>query len=341
MARDMSNSDRRFLEIESAVKSFPIGTRSFWSRLRGQKNQECVKAVDNVTLSIGKGKTLAILGESGSGKTTLGRLIVGLDRLDSGKIVLGGSEVKYARDRGASRGRLQMVFQDPSSSLDPYMSVAGCVAEPISRMELRKEEIRKRTAEALKLVRLETSYMARRTSDLSGGEKQRVAIARAIVSDPAVVVLDESTSSIDVSIQAQVLNLLVELQRIKQLTYVLITHDPNVARFMADEVAVMYLGEVVEMGTSTQVLLKPKHPYTQALLQSAPKLVDGLPSSREKVLLVAGEPPSMINLPPGCRYEPRCPYAMARCREKDPELLKRDGVLVSCYLYDQSTERKG
>lgn len=249
--------------------------------------------------------------------------------------------VKYARERGASRGKLQMVFQDPSSSLDPYMSVGNCVAEPITRMNLPKEEVRKKTAEALKLVGLESTPMARRTSELSGGEKQRVAIARAIVSDPEVVVLDESTSSIDVSIQAQVLNLLVGLQRIKQLTYVLITHDPNVARFMADEVAVMYMGEVVEKGTADQVLLKPKHPYTQALLESAPNLVGEPPSSKDETLLAMGEPPSMIDLPRGCRYEPRCPYAMPRCREKEPNLLDRDGVLVSCYLYEQPADRSG
>jgi peptide/nickel transport system ATP-binding protein len=337
----MSSDDRYFLDIESAVKSFPIGSQSVWSRLRGAKNRELVRAVDGITLSVGKGKTLAILGESGSGKTTLGRLIVGLDRLDSGRIALGGSEVRYARERGASRGRLQMVFQDPGSSLDPFMTVAGCVAEPISRMNLPKEVVRKRTAEALKLVGLEATYMGRRTSELSGGEKQRVAIARAIVSDPEVVVLDESTSSIDVSIQAQVLNLLVELQRIKRLTYVLITHDPNVARFMADEVAVMYMGEVVENGAANQVLLKPKHPYTQALLESAPRLASGLPSSEEKTLLAMGEPPSMINLPRGCRYEPRCPYAMPRCREREPKLLERGGVLISCYLYEQPSDGNG
>jgi len=204
------------------------------------------------------------------------------------------------------------------------------VAEPISRVGLRKSEVIRKVSEALRLVGLSSSFMGRRTSDLSGGQKQRIAIARALISDPVAIVLDEPTSSIDVSIQAQILNLLVELQSLRSLTYVLITHDPNVAKFMADMIAVMYLGRIVEYGTPHSVLTKPKHPYTQALLASAPKLDGSSPEA------IGGEPPSMINLPTGCRFEPRCPHAMPRCREREPSLISKDDELVACYLYEDS-----
>lgn len=223
-----------------------------------------------------------------------------------------------------------MVFQDPSSSLNPYLSVSTCIAEPISKMGLRKSEVAAKVSEALKLVGMESLFMTRRTSDLSGGQKQRTAIARALISDPAVIVHDEPTSSIDVSIQAQILNLLVELQSLRDLTYVLITHDPNVAKFMADKIAVMYLGKIVEYGMPRDVLKNPKHPYTQALLASAPKLDGSSPEA------IGGEPPSLINLPKGCRFEPRCPHAMPKCREREPMLISKGDELVACYLYEDS-----
>jgi peptide/nickel transport system ATP-binding protein len=325
----MSSNNRPSLQIENAVKKFDIGEQGVWSRLRREKRRY-IKAVDGVTLGVAKGETLVVLGESGCGKTTLGRLIVGLERLDSGRISYEGSEVKYVRDRGAVRGRLQMVFQDPSSSLNPYLSVSTCIAEPISKMGLRKSEVAAKVSETLKLVGMESLFMARRTSDLSGGQKQRTAIARALISDPAVIVHDEPTSSIDVSIQAQILNLLVELQSLRSLTYVLITHDPNVAKFMADKIAVMYLGKIVEYGMPCDVLKNPKHPYTQALLASAPKLDGSSPEA------IGGEPPSLINLPKGCRFEPRCPHAMPKCREREPVLISKGDELVSCYLYEDS-----
>jgi peptide/nickel transport system ATP-binding protein len=323
----MSSSSQPSLQVGNAVKKFNIGEQGIWQRLRREK-KPYIKAVDDVTLGVAKGETLVVLGESGCGKTTLGRLIVGLEKLDGGRISYEGSEVKYVRDRGAVRGRLQMVFQDPSSSLNPYLSVSTCIAEPISKMGLRKQEVTAKVAEALKLVGMESLLMSRRTSDLSGGQKQRTAIARALISDPAVIVLDEPTSSIDVSIQAQILNLLVELQSLKDLTYVLITHDPNVAKFMADKIAVMYLGKIVEYGMPGDVLKNPKHPYTQALLASTPKLDGSSPEA------IGGEPPSLINLPKGCRFEPRCPNAMPKCREREPTLTSKDDELVACYLYE-------
>jgi peptide/nickel transport system ATP-binding protein len=324
----MSSSNQPSLQIENAVKKFSVGVQGIWTRLRREKRRY-INAVDDVTLGVGKGETLVVLGESGCGKTTLGRLIVGLERLDAGRISYEGSEVKYVRDRGAVRGRLQMVFQDPSSSLNPYLSVSTCIAEPISKMGLRTPEVTAKVSEALKLVGMEPLFMARRTSDLSGGQKQRTAIARALISDPAVIVLDEPTSSIDVSIQAQILNLLVELQSLRDLTYVLITHDPNVAKFMGDKVAVMYLGRIVEYGMAGDVLKNPKHPYTQGLLASAPKLDGSSPEA------IGGEPPSLINLPKGCRFEPRCRHAMPKCRDREPTLISKDDEFVACYLYEE------
>ena len=324
----MSSSSPTFLQIENATKKFTIGEQTIFTRLRREKRRY-ISAVDGVTLGVEKGETLVVLGESGCGKTTLGRLIVGLEKLDGGSITYESTEVKYVRERGAARGRLQMVFQDPSSSLNPYLTVSSCIAEPVSKMGLKKPEVAAKVSEALKLVGMESLLMSRRASDLSGGQKQRTAIARALISDPAVVVLDEPTSSIDVSIQAQILNLLVEIQSLRDLTYVLITHDPNVARFMADKIAVMYLGKIVEYGIPGNVLKRPKHPYTQALLASAPKLDGSSPEA------ITGEPPSLINLPKGCRFEPRCPYSMPKCREREPALVSRDGELVACYLYEE------
>lgn len=327
-------SSTNFLQVDHALKRFSTGSSGFWSSLfRRSSFGRFVSAVDNVSLGVNKGETLVLLGESGSGKTTLGRLIVGLEKMDGGSITCDGEPVSYVRDRGVQRGKSQMVFQDPGSSLDPYMSVFSCVAEPVRKSGLKKTEISSKVIDSLKLVGLEGTLISRRTSELSGGQKQRVAIARAIISDPKVIVLDEPTSSIDVSIQAQVLNLLVDLQKLKNLTYVLISHDPNVARFMADNVAVMHLGKVVEFGPVSSLLTAPKHPYTQTLLASAPKLGSILTTEAAH----AADPQSMIIVPVGCRYEPRCKFAMEKCKKKAPALLplKDDPcTFVSCFLYN-------
>jgi peptide/nickel transport system ATP-binding protein len=260
-----------FLEIVNVKRNFVVGRNSLWDRFLRRK-PKLLPAVQDVTLSISKGETLALLGESGSGKTTLGRLVSGLDKPDSGDIILNGQKVRYVRDKGAVRGRVQMVFQDPGASLDPFMSAFDCIAEPLRNNSLSKVERRKKVIDALDAVGMDPSYAERKTSELSGGQKQRIAVARSIVGNPDVIVLDEPTSSIDVSIQAQILNLLFELQRDRGFTYLLITHDPNVARYLADTVAVMHLGKVVEHGRASTVLQNPQDPYTLALLSSAPKL---------------------------------------------------------------------
>jgi len=316
------------LVISDAVKLFPVGKRSVWDRIR-RKPQRFVHAVDDVSLEVAKAETLVLLGESGSGKTTLGRLVVGLETLNSGRINLGGDDVSRLKDSDKLRGRLQMVFQDPTSSLDPYMKVVDCVAEPLRKSNLEKQQIVSRAMESLTNVGLEEKLALKKPSELSQGQRQRVAVARAIVSKPDVIVLDEPTSSIDVSLQAQVLNLLVRLQKTQGFTYVLITHDPNVARYMADNIAVMYLGKVAEYGPADSVLSNPRHPYTQALLASAPK-----PDELSLPKPLSGEPPSMVSLPKGCRFAPRCPYVMDRCKETQPPLFRQEGTIVACYLYD-------
>jgi oligopeptide/dipeptide ABC transporter ATP-binding protein len=316
------------LEVDSLVKHFIHGRRSLWDKVT-RKPLRYVRAVSDVTLQVRGSETLVVLGESGSGKTTLGRLIVGLEKPDSGSIILSGSKVLSVRQHRKLRGRLQMVFQDPGSSLDPFMKVREAISEPLTRLGLSKASINTQVLDAMDMVGLDHTLVDRPTSELSGGQKQRVSVARAIISNPEVIVLDEPTSSIDVSIQAQVLNLLIQLQRLNGYAYVLITHDPNVARFMADSVAVMYLGKIVEYGPASVVLIQPKHPYTQGLLSSAPKLGEtAIPG------VVKGEPPSLIDLPTGCPYVPRCPHGMVVCSEKEPSFYKIDDSLAACYLYD-------
>ena len=316
------------LVISNAVKLFPVGKRTVWDRVI-RKPQRFVHAVDDVSLHVAKAETLVLLGESGSGKTTLGRLVVGLETLTSGRIDLDGEGVRRLKDNGKLSGRLQMVFQDPTSSLDPFMKVVDCVAEPLRKSRIEKEKISARAMESLGNVGLGEKLAGKKPSELSQGQRQRVAVARAIVSKPEVIVLDEPTSSIDVSLQAQVLNLLVRLQKTQGFTYLLITHDPNVARYMADYIAVMYLGKVAEYGPAESVLGNPRHPYTQALLASAPK-----PDELSLPKPLSGEPPSMVSLPKGCRFAPRCPYVMERCKESQPPLFDKEGSLVACYLYD-------
>jgi oligopeptide/dipeptide ABC transporter ATP-binding protein len=311
-----------------------LGNRSLWDRITN-KPTRYVRAVGGVSLEVRGGETLVVLGESGSGKTTLGRLIVGLETPDSGSIAVSGAPVRPIREHREYRGRLQMVFQDPGSSLDPFMTVRDAVAEPLTRLKLSKPDLDATVVDALDRVGLDPTLLGRRTSELSGGQKQRVSVARAIISNPQVIVLDEPTSSIDVSIQAQVLNLLLQLQSANNYAYVLITHDPNVAKFMADKVAVMYLGKVVEYGEAETVLQSPRHPYTQALLASSPKLGEtSIPG------VIKGDPPSLIALPSGCPYVSRCPQAMAVCGEIEPDFFEVEGALAACFLYDKKMTRE-
>ncbi|WP_069806869.1 ABC transporter ATP-binding protein [Vulcanisaeta thermophila] len=320
-----------FLIVEHVIKTYLARRRTIVDVLLRRKIP-LIYAVNDVSLTLDRGKTLVLLGESGSGKTTLGRLIVGLEKPDSGKIIIDGEEVIYVGSKeyqkSKLRGKLQMVFQDPSSSLDPFMTIKDIITEPLAKLGVSKHEALRNAIETLERVGLDKSYLNKKPSELSGGQKQRIAIARAIITNPELVVLDEPTSSLDASIQAQILNLLVKLQKELNLTYVLITHDARVAKFMADYIAIMYLGKIVETGTADDILNEPLHPYTQALLSAIPTI-----GMQETPKVISGEPPSATNPPKGCPFWPRCPYATNTCKTEYPPPQLINNRTVYCYLY--------
>jgi peptide/nickel transport system ATP-binding protein len=286
-----------------------------------------VRAVDHVGLEIAKQEVLALVGESGSGKTTLGLLLCTLEFPTEGEIFFNEEKVEKSNVKNFRR-KIQMVFQNPTESLDPRMNVRSIVMEGLQNLGMTKEQKAAAFEESLRVVGLDPNEFAlRRPRDLSGGQKQRVAIARAIASNPEFIVLDEPTSALDASIQAQVLNLLVGLHDKFGFTYLLITHNIAVARFISDRIAVMYAGKLVELGSTDDVMNSPKHPYTQALLKSVPTL------ETKELQPPTGETPSLLRPPSGCRYHPRCPYAMEVCSTTDPELSRVENNYVACWLY--------
>jgi len=310
-------SDQTLLRTVNLKKHFPIrkGLNPF-----SKAEQRYVRAVDGMSISIPPGKTLGIVGESGCGKTTLAKTILLLTPPTSGEIYFDGKRI----DNGQTNRRelyrnMQMVFQDPESSLDPRMKVGDSIGEMVRElMALGEGEIRKMVSESLHAVGLSEEQAERLPKQLSGGQKQRVAIARAITPRPKLVILDEPTSALDASVQAQILALLVDLQKKLNLSYMLITHNVAVAKYLSDMIAVMYCGNVVEYGPTVAVIDKPRHPYTIALIKSAP-----IPDPWRRNLLqteIKGEVPSAINPPPGCRFNPRCPYAENICLQENPAL---------------------
>ena len=309
-------SSESVLQTENVSKYFPVrkGLNPF------SKQKKFVRAVDDVSISIGKGMTVAVVGESGCGKTTLARTIAMLTPPTSGKVVFSGRDITSGHvSRDEIYKEMQMVFQDPESSLDPHMKVGQSIAEPLrGLMGWKGDEVEEAVRRSLKAVGLSEDFAQRLPRQLSGGQKQRVAIARAISTQPSLVILDEPTSALDASVQAQILKLLLEIQREFKLSYMLITHNIAVAQYMSDFIAVMYAGKLVEYGQTKAVLTKPRHPYTIALTQSAP-----IPDPTKKNLLqveIKGEVPSAINPPSGCRFNPRCPYAESLCSEQNPAL---------------------
>jgi peptide/nickel transport system ATP-binding protein len=314
------------IKTSSLTKSFLASKRGILESL-SRKPAAYVKAVDHVELAIAKNEVLALVGESGSGKTTLGLLLCTLELPTEGEVFF--NEEKIAKSNVKKvRQKIQMVFQNPTESLNPRMTVRSIVMEGLQKFGLSKEQKQRQFEDSLKAVGLDpVEFASRRPRDLSGGQKQRVAIARAIASNPEFIVLDEPTSALDASIQAQVLNLLVGLHDKYGFTYLLITHNIAVARFISDRIAVMYAGRIVELGSTDDVMTSPKHPYTQALLKSVPNLVS------KELQPPTGETPSLLNPPPGCRYHPRCPYVMDVCRTSDPELSENESRYVACWLY--------
>ena len=323
------------LEVRGLKVHFPIKKGVLVERTVGH-----VRAVDGVDLSVEKGRTLGVVGESGCGKSTLGRAILQLEPITQGSVVFDGTDLSTlgARDLRAMRKRMQMVFQDPLSSLDPRQSVVSVLSEPL-RTHGVKGSYDKRVRELLDLVGLPATAANRYPHEFSGGQRQRVGIARAIALDPELIIADEPVSALDVSIQAQVVNLLEELQQRLGLTYVVIAHDLAVVRHISDDVAVMYLGSVVEVAPSDGLYQGPLHPYTRALLSAIPSPDPVVEDERERILL-RGDIPSAAAPPPGCRFHTRCPWRQpTRCHDDVPVLRPLAGGAadhtVACHWAEQ------
>ncbi len=294
-----------------------------------------VRAVDGVDLTVPAGGTLALVGESGCGKTTVGRSILGLEQPQAGRILYRGVDLAGLRGRALRpwRKELQIVFQDPLASLDPRMRVRDIVAEGMRSFDLGRDEVERtrRVGALLERVQLEPAQMWRYPHEFSGGQRQRIGIARALAVEPHLVVCDEAVSALDVSIQAQILNLLRDLQRELGLAYLFITHDLSVVRYLADEVAVMYLGQIVERGPTARLFAEPAHPYTRGLLAAVPSVDPARRSARPAVL---GDVPSPARPPPGCRFHTRCPERFERCPREEPPLYPVLRGESRCFLCD-------
>ncbi|GAA2632763.1 dipeptide ABC transporter ATP-binding protein [Actinomadura fulvescens] len=318
-----TKAERPILEVEGLVKHYPVNQGVLFRREVGR-----VKAVDGVNLELRRGETLGIVGESGCGKSTLARLLLAAERPTAGSVRFEGRDIfsLSRRDLRTLRRRIQMVLQDPYSSLNPRMTVGDIVGEPfdIHPDVAPKKERRARVNELLELVGLDPDHVSRYPHQFSGGQRQRVGIARALALRPDVIVCDEPVSALDVSVQAQVMNLLDDLQRELGLSYVFIAHDLAAVRHISDRVAVMYLGKVVETGDQTQIYEHPTHPYTQALLAAVP-VPDPDAQGWTEQLTLEGEPPSPIDPPSGCRFRTRCWKARDVCAEEEPALVERDG----------------
>jgi oligopeptide transport system ATP-binding protein len=315
------------LEVRGLKKWFPI-TEGFLGRVKGY-----VKAVDGVDLQIEEGETFGLVGESGSGKTTVGRCILRLIEPTAGQIIYRGQDLaKLERDGlGRMRKKFGIVFQDPYASLDPRQTIEGALTEPMKyhRIVESDDEALEKAKDLIKRVGLNEDHLYRFPHEFSGGQRQRIAIARSLTMDPDVMILDEPTSFLDVSVQAQILNLLSDLQREFNLTYLFISHNLSVIEHMSNRVGVMYLGTIVEQADKQVIYRNPEHPYTHALISALPIPNPAITRAR---LLLSGDIPSPVNIPSGCRFRTRCKYATEYCAENEPSLLARQpSHLVSCH----------
>lgn len=321
------------LKAENIKKYFPI-RKGFFLRKIGD-----VKAVDGVTLEIKKGETLGLVGESGCGKSTLGRTLIRLYEPTSGEIQFKG--INFLKVGGKKlrdyRKDIQMIFQDPYASLDPRMTIGQIIEEPfVIHNMLEKRERETRVKQLLELVGLRASLINRYPHEFSGGQRQRICIARAIALNPQLIICDEPVSALDVSIQAQILNLLKDLQEKLNLTYIFISHDLSVIEHVCDRIAVMYLGKIVEVADRDTLYKNPMHPYTQALLASIPEIGTG---KKKMSKILSGEIPSPINPPSGCTFHPRCPHKMDICVQEKPQLLSLStDQSAACFLYTKKKE---
>ena len=324
-------SDDIILEVKNLKKYFQAGQPGLFSR-----NENFVHAVDDIDLQLKRGEVIALVGESGCGKSTLSLTLMGLEEATEGNIIFEGKDITRAndRERKAIRQKIQMVFQDPYESLNPTQTIEEIVTEPLivhgltPNLDERRERVR-RALEDSGLKPAE-SYLPRFPHQLSGGQRQRVVIAGALVLEPHILLADEPVSMLDVSIRAEIINLLADLQKSRGISVIFITHDLGTVGYFADRVAVMYLGRIVEIGTMTDVLKNPHHPYTQALLSVIPV---PNPRLRKKRIILQGETPNPIDLPSGCRFHPRCPVAFSDCTQTDPRLFSvSDSHQAACLL---------
>ena len=320
----------KLLRVEDLKIYYPVAGSGF-----GKK--EFVKAVDGVTFEVKKGEVFGIVGESGCGKSTLGRGVCKLENLTSGHVYLDGEDITEYNDRRmrSVRKKVQMVFQDPYMSLNPRMSVFDIIAEPLLMHHLYqdKADLEKKVLDLLHRVGLDDYHANRYPHEFSGGQRQRIGIARALAVEPSLIIADEPVSALDVSIQAQVLNLLNELKHDLDLTYIFVAHDLSVVEYISDRVGVMYLGNFVEVGEKEKIYSNPMHPYTQALLSAVP--VPDPTAKRERILL-EGSIPSAHKPPTGCKFHTRCPKCMECCKTQAPERYEvDDGHYVYCHLYDK------
>ena len=318
------------LRVEDLKIYYPVAGSGF-----GKK--EFVKAVDGVTFEVKKGEVFGIVGESGCGKSTLGRGVCKLENLTSGHVYLDGEDITEYNDRRmrSVRKKVQMVFQDPYASLNPRMSVFDIIAEPllVHHLYQDKADLEKKVLDLLHRVGLDDYHANRYPHEFSGGQRQRIGIARALAVEPSLIIADEPVSALDVSIQAQVLNLLNELKHDLDLTYIFVAHDLSVVEYISDRVGVMYLGNFVEVGEKEKIYSNPMHPYTQALLSAVP--VPDPTAKRERILL-EGSIPSAHKPPTGCKFHTRCPKYMECCKTQAPERYEvDDGHYVYCHLYDK------
>jgi oligopeptide/dipeptide ABC transporter ATP-binding protein len=312
--------------------------RVFFTKGGFLQKPSVVKAVDGITLDVGRGEIVALVGESGSGKTTLGRAAIGLVRPTSGAVFLiDGTEENVGTAKGKRwkllRKKLQVIFQDPFSSIDPNMRVYDALRIPLAAQGVKKGEIRAKIDDVMKRVGLPPQIINNYVFQLSGGQRQRIGIARVLLFDPVLVVADEPVSMLDASLKGDILHIIEKESKVNKVAFLFITHDMAMAKVVADRIAVMYLGKIVEVGPADAVILDPLHPYTKAMLQASPVIDPSVKDEIRKVN-ITGEMAKSTSHPAGCKFHPRCPYMMEVCKEKEPPLLEvKPGHFVACWLY--------